>query len=667
MLYSNINIDSIDVNKTINISINNINKLNHTKDYDKIFDFIVSDNYNFDCLLNTLTWFSDSGLYKDSDKLKTNINNIRKYNSFLSNNDEYKKLIIQLNNHIKNDDKKSLFINNVYKNILRDKSRSIISIESQINKNINELETEHININDIISQITTHLKEQKFTLNDINPIINNIKVFIQKNNIHTHTNIKELIQCMYNIKNKHVYDTIVSSLDSYIIYFIYIILNRKLLSKQLKYDNYLYYVLDHSYDLFGLFKHNNFLESFGDLINFILTTINKNDITVFNIIRKYTTIKNNSIQYTQFYDILMNHLNKCTKIYYNPLNSFNNTLLMICKLLGLKLKSSNMALNKNLYLYDGDVLLCEINCLVKQSNNTNISLYKLNNRIYNNKTKKYSTSIINILIEYDIKNHGFSFIEYTKVLDICIEIIFNSLQHTSYGVVNNSYYVYFNSIIKSYIYTLTNLKKINSNLTDGDIELIHDYITLQYEYFFKHRCLYILFYIFSYSSDKFIVDCKQIISEDTKNNQVDTTVCMENINQYNTKITSYIKNIYHNMFETIMSYNTLKISHDVNDFHPIYWTNYIKDTPESINAVDNMLSEIYGIQFMNIYNSLNNQEKQIKIKELLQILRDPPKNLNIKLQYRYFEQHITGLNTWGLCNNNNTETEAMLNDIVVKS
>ena len=248
MLYSNINIDSIDINKTINISINNINKLNHTKDYDKIFDFIVSDNYNFDCLLNTLTWFLDSGIYKDSAKLKTNIDNIRKYNSYLSNNDEYKKLIIQLNNHIKTDDKKSLFINNVYKNILQDKSRSIISIESQINKNINELETEHIDINDIISQITTHLKEQKFTLNDINPIINNIKVFIQKNNIHTHTNIKELIQCMYNIKNKHVYDTIVSSLDSYIIYFIYIILNRKLLSKQLKYDNYLYYVLDHYYD-----------------------------------------------------------------------------------------------------------------------------------------------------------------------------------------------------------------------------------------------------------------------------------------------------------------------------------------------------------------------------------------------------------------------------------
>lgn len=673
MFYSQLKVDNYkNINQCIKQSIDKYKQLINYGDKDKLFNYLSNDTYNLNCINNTLKWFVDTNIDTSINKYSQNIN---KYISYLKSNsmfqDSFKELYTYFNNDKEKQELIKLYINN---NIN-------ISLQIEINNNISKInELYKLNIpltNEVIQYLNKyHLPT---TINIFN--YTNLLVYIKDINIK-----KQLIKCVYDTINDYIND------------FIYLLINRKLLSKENKDKNYLSYVLNKSEDTFKLFTNENFIPSLNELLQFILQTINTKDMSLFDMITAKSSIKNQQISYNELNEILGAFNNDYNNIKFTIEKSFKNTMNLICDLLGLTLKETDTKLSKSYYLYNKNNMIGEINCLYKKSNITNVKYYRINNRIFNKEQQKYAITVSNILINYTETNGiiDFSFVNFIELLNVCINIIFYSLQKTNYGNTTDKYYNYFSTIIKIYIYTQQNLLKINNNLTNDDMKLINIYVNFQYNFMFKHKCMYILFYIFSYTDEKFLTNCKKIIDDEKNNNvpiiasntqfnkntiinknNISTTECIPEIQKDNQdnqnispKLIKYIKNIYHEMFTLFMSYPTLKIIHDLDDFHPIKWNNFVFDNKCSNHSINNLLSDLYGIQFMIKFNKLSKVEKINKINDLMNMLENPFNYEFVgELKLRYFEKFIIDLHSWNYENNNInelSETEAMINNIVVK-
>ncbi len=660
MFYSQLKVDNYkNINQCIKQSIDKYNKLINSCDKDKLFNYLSNDTYNLNCINNTLKWFVDSNIDTSINKYSQNIN---KYIAYLKTNKVFQEKFKELYDYFKNDNEKRELI----KSFINDKPNS--PLQTEINNNINKI---------------TELYKLNIPLND------KILQYLNKNNLPTQINIFNYTNLLVYIKDNNIKQQLIKivydNINNYINDFIYLLINRKLIAKEYKDKNYLSYILHKSDDTFKLFTNENFIPSLNELLQFILQTINTKDMSLFDMINTKSTIKNQQISYNELNEILSSFNNDYNNIKFNVEETFINTMNLICNLLGLTIKETDTKLTKSYYLYNKNIIIGEINCLYKNSSITSIKYHRINNRLFNKEQQKYSITVSNILIEYN----NFSFINFIELLNTCINIIFYSLQKTQYGNTLDKYYNYFATIIKIYIYTQYNLLKVNNNLTSDDMKLINLYVNFQYNFMFKHKCMYILFYIFSYTDDKFLTNCKKIIDGDniqinnkqklqlaSNNNSIQTTECIpiiQNDAKYNKVITpqliKYIKNIYHDMFTLFMSYPTLRIIHDVDDFHPIKWNNFVFDNKNSNHSINNLLSELYGIQFMIKFNKLNGVEKINKINDLLSMLENPFNYTFIsELKLRYFERFIIDLHSWDYNVNINemSETEQMMSNIVVK-
>ena len=182
----------------------------------------------------------------------------------------------------------------------------------------------------------------------------------------------------------------------------------------------------------------------------------------------------------------------------------------------------------------------------------------------------------------------------------------------------------------------------------------------------KYRCLYILFYIFAYSNDEFLQQCKDIILSSNKGKlSINTTEC---VNQMSNKIiskqlASLVKKHFNEMFKSLMIYSTLYINHNINDFHPIIWKDFVL---ENINdtIINSLLSELFGIQFVIIYDT---KKKDDMIIDLLKMLESPNEyTFKYELRLKNFENFIIKLHNWDLHHDENIDsTVALLNDMMI--
>lgn len=643
MFYPKISSNNLNnIEELIKKSYDKYNELFKQKEEANIFKYLVDDTYNFDCLRNTMEWFSDVKLIPNIDFQK-NKDLIDKYNKYLKTNKDFQNELLKIKDYYSNDYQANKFI------------------ESLINKHINKSDTEQL--------IKLNIKKITELYTNFIILPPNIIKYLSDNKLPTKINFSNYKSILLRINDVNMYSQInklvLDTANKYIINLIYLILNRKILAMNNNFENYISYIFDKSYDSFNIIKNDNFIPSLSDLINFVVQTINLKDTTIFDIISSYISNQTKQIDYELLYNMVIRYVSKCSTITFKPLKTFNNTLLLICSFLGLTLKETKTQLTQSYYIYQGNNAIGEINCLIKENNQTNIKLYRFNNRLYNSQYNKFSIVVSNVLIEY---NKNITFEDFIDILNICIELIFYTLQKTKYGNLTNKYFNYFSTIIKTFIYTQDNLQTINNELTQSQLKLINIYLNLQYEFLFKNKCLYILFYIFTYSNDKFIKDCKKLIEENNNLSDIDTTQCMKEIpkNDTSNKITSFIKSIYNELFSTIMSYPTLKINHNINDFHPLSWINYILDNEDSINAVNNLLSELYGIQFVMEYKNIKNEDvKKSKMQNLINCLESPNYfEFKDELKLRYFDLYINEITNWDLDIQSTDSTINMMNELL---
>ena len=127
------------------------------------------------------------------------------------------------------------------------------------------------------------------------------------------------------------------------------------------------------------------------------------------------------------------------------------------------------------------------------------------------------------------------------------------------------------------------------------------------------------------------------------------------------QLSSLVKEHFHEMFKSLMIYPTLYINHNINDFHPIIWKDFIL---ENINdtIINSLISELFGIQFIIMY-----QKKRDMIDDLLKMLENPNDySFNYELRLKNFETYINQLHNWNLQHDENIDsTVALLNDMMI--
>ena len=635
MSYSQIKQNTdINIDPIIKKSIQSYSNLFKENDKEKLFNFLYHNMYELNCIENTYKWFKDI----DNKEVIDPYNKLIKIKKQIINDKVFQSKIKELYDYYKESPEKQSYLKQYLKEDI-----------SPTLKNIN------INILEIKKLYNTNIN-----------IPNNVLSYLKQNKITTEINIFNYHDIIYPIKNKEIksilYKNVYLLIDSYIENFIYILLNKKIYSKELGFDNYIDYIFNKSPDLFNLLKHDDFLPSLSYLIKFIIETINKNDSCIFDIINEQTKIKNNQISFDELSHILYKYTKLCNDILFDPLKTFNNVLALICQFLKLEFKQIKSELHLSYHINQYNKTIGEINFLVKKSTKTYIQYYRFNNRIYDKNKNKCSPVITNIILNYN--NYYISFSDFLNIVNNCISIIFYTLQKTDYGNLNTNYFMYFSSIIKTYLFTQDNLLKINNVLTNDQIIMIYNYFNIQSNYLMKYRCLYILFYIFSYSNDEFLQQCKDIILSSNKGKlNVNTTECINQMTNKNIskQLSSLVKEHFHEMFKSLMIYPTLYINHNINDFHPIIWKDFIL---ENINdtIINSLISELFGIQFIIMY-----QKKRDMIDDLLKMLENPNDySFNYELRLKNFETYINQLHNWNLQHDENIDsTVALLNDMMI--
>lgn len=637
MFYSQIkqNTDT-NIDPIIKKSFQTYSALFEENDNEKLFNFIVHDLYTLNCIENTYKWFKDI----NNKEVIEPYNKLIKYKKNLINYKTFQSKIKELYEYFKDVPVKQSYLKQYIKE----------------------------DIKPTLKNINTNISEIKKLYNTNISIPNDILIYLKQNKIPTEINIFNYHDIIYPIKNKEIknslYKNIYSTIDSYIKNFIFILLNKKLYSKEFNYDNYIEYILDKSPDLFNLIKHDDFLPSLSFLIKFIIETINRYDSCLFDIINENTKIKNNLISFDEIAHILYKYTNKCNDILFDPLKTFNNVLLLICQFLKLEIKRTKPELHLSYHINQYNKTIGEINFLVQKAPITNIQYYRFNNRIYDKNKNKCSPVITNIIINYN--NYYISFSEFINIINNCISIIFYTLQKTEYGNINTNYFVYFSTIIKTFLFTQGNIMKINNILSNEQVIMIYNYFNIQSNYLMKYRCLYVLFYIFAYSNDEFLQQCKDIILSSNKGKiSINTTECVNQMSNKNIskQLASLVKKHFNEMFKSLMIYPTLYINHNINDFHPIIWKDFVL---ENVNdtIINSLLSELFGIQFVIMYET---NKKDDMIIDLLKMLEDPNEySFKYELRLKNFEKFIIKLHNWDLQHDENIDsTVALLNDMMI--
>ena len=183
----------------------------------------------------------------------------------------------------------------------------------------------------------------------------------------------------------------------------------------------------------------------------------------------------------------------------------------------------------------------------------------------------------------------------------------------------------------------------------------------------KYRCLYVLFYIFAYSNDEFLQQCKNIILSSNKSKlSVNTTECVNQMSNKNIskELIKLVKTFFNEMFKSMMIFPTLYINHNINDFHPIIWKDFfLENTNDTI--INSLLSELFGIQFIIMYETTKKKEDMII--DLLKMLENPNEyNFKYELRLKNFEKYIVKLHNWNLQHDEIVDsTVALLNEMMI--
>lgn len=304
MFYPKISSNNLNnIEELIKKSYDKYNELFKQKEEANIFKYLVDDTYNFDCLRNTMEWFSDVKLIPNIDFQK-NKDLIDKYNKYLKTNKDFQNELLKIKDYYSNDYQANKFI------------------ESLINKHINKSDTEQL--------IKLNIKKITELYTNFIILPPNIIKYLSDNKLPTKINFSNYKSILLRINNVNIYSQInklvLDTVNKYIINLIYLILNRKILAKNNNFENYINYIFDKSYDSFNIIKNDNFIPSLSDLINFVVQTINLKDTTIFDIISSYTSNQTKQIDYELLYNMVIRYVSKCSTITFKPLKTFNNTL-----------------------------------------------------------------------------------------------------------------------------------------------------------------------------------------------------------------------------------------------------------------------------------------------------------------------------------------------------
>ena len=649
-----INSKNIAIDKIIQQSENNYKILlsadfNDIKNCENLFNFIVEDNYGFnclleisDCLLKTQCWKTQN-IGNQSNNISANLviwNNIKhsviKYNSYLKNYEPLNDKLHILMDKYKMDNEKYNFLVKIIKTPqINSKTRNMIEKNITKLQNISAIKF-NVNIDDISISNSDQLILNKYLVDNLD------KQSVIHKNIQIDLNAYKYLLC--NIESQNLRALVNHKYFSFheqsIVDFVYMIINKKILAHENHYNNYLEYVLSKhdNYDILNQFKGEDLSKRISNIIGKIIQNIETYDNTI-NKILPNSHIMSYDVDY---YVNLFNHSYEFNNNLFNIEKCINNILSIMGTIFDvhirkdLKVKNNIENVNLIYYVYDATNIIGEINCdlFSRQQKINKITTFHLNNNYL--KKDKFPVNIFLLSCNVDYDKPFLSFNELRKIIYELGKIFYHIFQRTKYGIPNKCYLNYFCKFLETLILTPDNLKILCSKLLKSDVYKILSILKLEYGFLYKFKCLYALYYIYIYSNNELIQSYKKIIMKTVNSSQ--TIECLNEMknqpldisNDYMKELVELTKMSYNTYYTNIMnckSYSNI-IEHNKNDFQPLLWESIINN--DDFNPINSILCDIYALQTFHLYITSATSDKKLQIRETINLINKTD-HINVNL------------------------------------
>lgn len=636
----------------------------------KLIEFISDDTYEFDCLSKFSRTMIDSGI--NVSKWMEISMEIRKYNAYIEKN-EY--ILNVLSTIIKYYDKSSDEFKFLNKIISSTKKNSSIGQNDQYEKllaNINfienQMQTELCNGNVIVEIPTSELIEmpEKYKQIYLNQQKNCYCIPINQNSYEL---------CLKYINSskwrKYVEDTMYKKYEKYIPKIVHLLIYRHVKSNILGYKNY--FEMASRYDF-------NFIQQVLQNIVVELDNRSNNELSIISKFKK---------QYEHESSIKMWDINRYINVWRNKYGideteishyfELENTLKcfmgILSKLFSIKFRkissTLNIVSNYNMLSYEvhkNDKLLGTI-ILDPLNRNGKINSYRticINNKCMYPCEKQIETPVyifmsipceqcksISEPIFLTISDLSFFFCEFGKIM----HYISCSSKYNLFGGMYSSleFVQSIGKFIELIMFEKGILKLISSHYqTHKQIseEIAHKIIQqrkLNYGISYKYQCLGGLYDLFVHSQQEFITNCKKYMKYPQ--------------NEQNMYLINYMRNVYDKFYNTIFGTTEIKIQKDISHLHPLFW-NSLFSQKENIQFVK-ILSDIVAHDIYSNY--IQTKNKNSFCSELCDFITSntidtEKKSFNIP----HFLNHDISinpmLNYFGLLNNDSQISLYQIND-----